>query len=126
MKKQHDYINKAIILMMLCIYTFGLIKPTMPLVKDLLAHTFFEKSHKATVHYENGRYHLHLELNEDAQKSESKQNTTFSSNEVLASHTKSDELKLKHFFKTISEINSPYINVSTDVNIPTPLLPPKC
>ena len=74
MKKQQEYINKAIILMMLCIYTIGLIKPTMPLIKDVLAHTFFEKSHKATVHYENGRYHLHIELNDEAQQSESKQN----------------------------------------------------
>ena len=126
MKKQQEYINKAIILMMLCIYTIGLIKPTMPLIKDVLAHTFFEKSHKATVHYENGRYHLHIELNDEAQQSESKQNPSFSSNEVLASHLKSNELILNHFFQTISEINSPYINVSTDVNIPSPLLPPEC
>ncbi len=126
MKKQQEYINKAIILMMLCIYTFGLIKPTMPLIKDVLAHTFFEKSHKATVHYENGRYHLHIELNDEAQQSESKQNPSFLSNEVLASHLKSNELILNHFFQTISEINSPYINVSTDVNIPSPLLPPEC
>lgn len=125
MKKKHDYINRAIILVMLCIYAFGLIKPTMPLIKDVLAHTFFEKSHKATVHYENGRYHLHIELNDEVQKQDSKQNPSFSNTEVLASHIKSNELVLHHFFKTISEINSPYINVSTDVNIAMPLLPPK-
>ena len=112
--------------MMLCVYAFGLIKPVLPLVKDLLAHTFFKTSHMAEVHYENGRYHLHMELNEEAQKNESKQSTSFSNNDVLASHLKSEELILQPFFKTISEINSPYVNVSSDVNIPTPLLPPEC
>jgi hypothetical protein len=125
-KKQEEHIKKVLIMMLLFIYAFGLIKPVLPLVKDVLAHTFFKKSHMATVHYENGRYHLHMELSDEAQKNESKQNPSFSDNEVLVSHIKSDELGLQHFFKTISEINSPYINVSTDVNIPMPLLPPEC
>lgn len=113
-------------MMMLCVYAFGLIKPVLPLVKDILAHTFFKTSHMATVHYENGRYHLHVELSDEAQKNESKQSPVFLNNEVLASHLKSEILLLQHFFQTISEINSPYINVSTDVNIPALLLPPEC
>ena len=126
MKKQQEYINKAIILMMLCIYTFGLIKPTIPLIKDVLAHTFFEKLHKATVHYENGRYHLHIELNDEAQKQDSKQSPLISSNESLASHLKTNELVLNILPQNITEVNTPYINVSTDVIIPKPLLPPEC
>ncbi len=126
MKKQEQYIKKTFIMMMLCVYAFGLIKPVLPLVKDILAHTFFKTSHMATVHYENGRYHLHVELSDEAQKNESKQSPVFLNNEVLASHLKSEILLLQHFFQTISEINSPYINVSTDVNIPALLLPPEC
>ena len=126
MKKQEEHIKKALVTIMLCIYAFGLVKPILPIVKDVLSHTFFKTSHMATVHYENGRYHLHMELSDEAQKSESKQTPSFFDNDVLAFHLKSDKLELQHFFKNISEINSPYVNVSTDVNIPTPLLPPEC
>lgn len=31
-------------------------------MQDALAHTFFKMQHMATVHYENGHYHLHNEL----------------------------------------------------------------
>lgn len=112
--------------MMLFVYAFGLVKPVLPLVKDVLAHTFFKSSHMATVHYENGRYHLHMELNDEAKKETSKQNPYLSDNETLALHIKTEELILTPCVKIISEIYSPYINVSTDVNIPTPLLPPEC
>jgi hypothetical protein len=126
MKKQEAHIKKAFIMMMLCIYAFGLIKPVLPLMKDAIAHTFFKASHMSTVHYENGKYHLHMELSDEVKKSESKQNPVFSNYETLAFHVKSETLIFKPFFKVISEINSPYINISTDVNIPAPLLPPEC
>lgn len=112
--------------MMLSIYIVGLIKPTLPVVKDFIAHTFFEASHMATIHYENGRYHLHLELSEEAKTSNTQQGSTFSDNEALFSHLKNDELVFHFYTQTISEINSLYSNVPTDVTIPTPLLPPEC
>ena len=79
----------------------------------------------STVHYEHGRYHLHLELSEDAQKSESQQNSITSDNDVLFSHLKNDEFMVTFYNQYVSEINSPYINVSMDVIIPSPLLPPE-
>lgn len=126
MKKQGEHIHKALVMMLFFIYALGLIKPVLPLIKDVLAHTFFKTSHMAAVHYENGRYHLHMELSEEAKKTESKQTPSVSNNDVFAFHIKSDNLKLHPFYKSISEINSPYINVSTDVKIPIPMLPPEC
>ena len=126
MKKQEQHIKKAFIMMMLCLYVFGLIKPVLPLFKDVLAHTFFKTSHMATVHYENGRYHLHVELMDEAQKNESKQSTILSNDDALFSHLKNDEFSFTFYTQDVSEINSPYINVSTDVTIPLPLLPPEC
>ncbi len=126
MKKQKEYKNKAIILMMLLVYAFGLIKPTIPLVKDLVAHTFFEASHKATVHYEHGRYHIHLELNEEAKKNDSTKNPVISANDLLATHIKNDPLVLLSILQPVSEINSPYINILTDVNTQKPIIPPEC
>ena len=125
MKNQKEYTNNAIILMMLFVYSFGLIKPTIPLIKDVLAHTFFEKSHKATVHYEHGRYHIHLEINE-AQKDNSTKIPVISNNDLLAIHIKNDELVLSVIHQPVSEIHSPYTNIPTDVSIPRPLVPPEC
>jgi hypothetical protein len=51
-------------------------KPVLPLVNDILAHTFWKTEHIITVHHENGKDHLHYELkkisdqnNEDADSS---------------------------------------------------------
>ncbi len=37
-------------------------KPVLPLVNDILAHTFWKTEHIITVHHENGKDHLHYEL----------------------------------------------------------------
>ncbi len=37
----------------------------LPVVCDALAHTFWKMQHIATVHYENGKYHLHVELQQE-------------------------------------------------------------
>ncbi len=42
------------------------LKPLTAVVADALAHTFFNARHMATIHYENGHYHLHNELKEIA------------------------------------------------------------
>jgi hypothetical protein len=38
------------------------LKPLTVMINDVLAHTFWKVQHMATVHYENGHYHLHTEL----------------------------------------------------------------
>lgn len=124
MKAQEHIFRKALVTLMLGVYVFGMIKPVMPLVKDVLAHTFFKAGHMATVHYENGRYHLHMELNEEAKANDSKQ-TAVTNDENLANHIQSEELFFTPFTKQISEIHSPYINVTTDVLLPNPFQPPQ-
>lgn len=124
MKKQVHTFKKALALLMLGVYLFGLIKPAVPLVKDLLAHTFFKTQHMATVHFENGRYHLHLEMKEDAKSNDTKQQAV-TAYEVLAVHTQTQELLFIPFTKQISEVYSPYINVPTDVMLSNPFQPPQ-
>ena len=46
---------------MLLSYAVVLIKPVLPYVSDFIDHAFFYARHIATVHYENGRYHVHSE-----------------------------------------------------------------
>ena len=38
------------------------LKPVLPYVSDLVSHTFFYANHMATMHYENGKYHVHYEV----------------------------------------------------------------
>ncbi|MBC7696545.1 MAG: hypothetical protein H7141_14000 [Burkholderiales bacterium] len=126
MKKQKEYIlRKAFICLMLGVYTFGLIKPIMPLVKDVVAHVFFESSHMATVHYENGRYHIHLELKEVAEKNNSAQSTAPSENESIFTHVKAEETNFVCFFQKTMEINTPYKINPIDLFQTPPFLPPK-
>ena len=39
-----------------------LFKPVMPLVADMLAHTFWNETHMMQVHEVNGKFHIHSEL----------------------------------------------------------------
>ena len=111
---------------MLGIYVFGLIKPITPIIKDVIAHAFFKTSHEASIHYENGKYHMHIELQQEAQKTDSERASTVSENDFLLTHIKTEAVTFSFYNQTISEINSPYLNSTQDIFIPTVLLPPEC
>jgi len=55
-------VKKVILYTFLVMYIFVQLRPLSAFVQDVLAHTFFKMEHMATVHYENGHYHLHSEL----------------------------------------------------------------
>lgn len=125
MEKQKEYIIKTtFIYLMLGIYTFGLIKPVMPLVKDVIAHAFFEDSHVAAVHYENGRYHIHLELKEQVATNDTK-TPIESAFETVSSHIQSERLKSDGYFQNEIEVNTPYLIVSIELFSYPPFTPPK-
>lgn len=54
-------------------YTIIMVKPVMPYVSDIIAHAFWYSQHMATVHYENGKYHVHAEIFK-AEKNNSNEN----------------------------------------------------
>ncbi len=43
-------------------YTIGVIKPSLPVFLDIIAHTFQELEHTNTVHKHNGENHVHHEI----------------------------------------------------------------
>lgn len=43
-------------------------KPLLPYVRDGIAHIFFYAQHMATVHYENGKLHVHKEVMDNAKQ----------------------------------------------------------
>jgi len=55
-------VKKVFVYTLLVFYLAVQLRPLTAVVQDVLAHTFFKKQHMATIHFENGRYHLHTEL----------------------------------------------------------------
>lgn len=43
-------------------YSSMMCKPVLPYLNDLIAHTLFYQFHMATVHFENGKLHVHKEV----------------------------------------------------------------
>jgi hypothetical protein len=55
-------VKKTIVYILLFFYVAVQLKPLTVVVQDIIAHTFFKMQHMTSVHYENGHYHLHAEL----------------------------------------------------------------
>lgn len=60
--------KKIAIYLLLSFYVFAQLKPVVVIIEDTLAHTFWKMQHMATVHYENGHYHIHSELSDISEK----------------------------------------------------------
>ncbi len=60
--------RKAILYLLLFAYTTIVCKPIFPSIADTVAHIFWYSEHMATVHVENGKYHVHLEYTNAARK----------------------------------------------------------
>lgn len=78
---------KTISQLLLLVYAFGVLKPLSPIINDVLAHTFWKMQHIATVHYENGKYHVHTELAEEGKKQEHSSPSVVSSGALMEAHT---------------------------------------
>lgn len=55
-------------------YSASILKPVVPYLSDLIAHSFYYAEHVKTVHFENGKYHVHHELVRQAQKNTGDEN----------------------------------------------------
>lgn len=65
--------QKYLLYIVLFTYTSMMFKPVMPYLTDVVAHTLFYESHISTVHYEDGKLHVHkqvLKETENDQKSD--------------------------------------------------------
>lgn len=68
--------KKIITYLLLFTFSTMLLKPAMPYVTDVLAHSFWYANHMATVHFENGKYHVHKEVIDTEKESNQEKNTT--------------------------------------------------
>ena len=121
------HIKKSIVYAFLCIYSFALIKPAMPLVSDVIAHTFYKMQHMATVHYENGKYHVHAELAAEATgQKDPKSAIPAGIYETLASHVSTTTAALFYPEKNSRlPITFPYVQHPLDAHIQNPVPPPE-
>lgn len=68
-------ISKICILFMLPIFAFMALRPVMPIVSDLIAHTFFSAHHDHH-HHHHGNDHLHFEIKKLHQQNDQDQQKT--------------------------------------------------
>ncbi len=54
--------KKFLLYIVLASYAVVMIKPIMPYISDVIGHALFYSQHMATMHFENGKYHVHTEL----------------------------------------------------------------
>lgn len=83
------------------------LKPLAVIVEDTLAHTFWRMQHLATVHFENGRYHVHAELGDISEK-----DAKTSQEKTPSSETSNENIQTIHEFNFDLQINSILIPVA--------------
>ena len=81
--------------------------------------------HLATVHFENGKYHVHAELQKASENPGSKGTTAASVFETLASHLKNIPLSFIAYRSTLYEIPIPVISFPAAICLKSPTPPPK-
>lgn len=67
--------KKGILYILLFTYSTMMFKPLLPYITDVVAHTLFYQSHMATVHFENGKFHVHKEIINETKKEQQAGNT---------------------------------------------------
>ena len=78
--------KKALLYLVLFSYTTIVLKPVFPTIADTVAHIFWYSAHMATVHVENGKYHVHYELQDAAKKTAPEKDANLSKSESNAEH----------------------------------------
>ena len=63
--------KKAALYFLLFSYAMVILKPVAPYVSDAVDHIFYYSQHMATVHYENGKMHVHKEIVNNAKENQS-------------------------------------------------------
>lgn len=67
--------KKLLLHIILFSYAIVMFKPAFPYLNDAVAHILFYRQHMATVHFENGTYHVHAEVTKNAKEEDSNKTT---------------------------------------------------
>jgi hypothetical protein len=86
---------KVAALLLIC-YAFILARPVAPVLQDIWAHVFNSSEHIATVHYENGSMHVHIEVKHAAEHSSSAPAESSSENLLPVVHLATENILLAY------------------------------
>lgn len=111
--------KKLLLHIILFSYAIVMFKPALPYLNDVIAHALFLQQHMATVHFENGKYHVHAEINKELKnQSPSKdadlQKKALSQNEYFAAKVTEQSLPVivktkKIYFNNTSPLSNNYL-----------------
>ena len=109
-------------------YTASILKPVVPYISDLIAHSFYYAEHVKTVHFENGKYHLHKEIVKNALDNEAQKAPLTSKKDNKANEHIISILRLSAFVKVVNAHNYPLtpIHLLSLGKYLHPFLPPQC
>ena len=118
--------KKAFIYIILFAYSLMLARPAVPFIADVIAHTFWYSQHIATVHFENGKYHVHYQYMNEAQKNSPGKTTHYLKTETpVTEHIfSSDRFDFEFYFITKLEFPDPASQLN-EVFLQHNLPPPK-
>jgi hypothetical protein len=103
-------------------YIVAMFKPSLPVVKDTLAHLFWQMDHLATVHHHYGNDHVHHEIKKDATQSEEPQNNpTSKAPETVSTHLLSNVhydftrhyILENRFYSKMCSLQNPFLEISS-------------
>jgi hypothetical protein len=107
---------------MLFAYALAILRPALPVLSDAIAHLSDEAAHIASVHYENGKYHVHKELRKSAEKS--KEKSTFQNAHDVFQHFPVAEARLDYQSQSFKSHSFLYHQHLSDfllqINLPPP------
>lgn len=118
--------KKILLYLLLFVYTIHLVKPIFPYVKDSLAHIFWYAKHASTVHFENGKYHMHAEAIKEAQATNTDKTVPHSKTATDLSEHINSEVGYQHTMKSfLLSFHSSYNDSILNCFIDKDYLPPR-
>lgn len=101
--------KKIALYIVLLSYSLVIIKPVSPYFSDAVAHIFYYTQHMATVHYEDGSFHVHKEVMEKSAQSEKQQEVPASKkNNSGTDHLSQPEFELLRLYSVV--LKAPVFN----------------
>lgn len=83
--------KRQVATLLLVCYAALLLRPLLPVLEDAMAHMLWKNEHIATVHYENGEYHVHVEISDGEPNSENTAKSLIKQIEPLTFHVTTDK-----------------------------------
>ena len=118
--------KKLLLHILLLSYTVVMVKPVLPYISDFAAHTFFYAQHMATVHYQNGKFHVHREIIDNAKKNDpAKENHSSKKEDSVNDHISLLQKNKQPYFHEINNYCISYSSSLASIYLQADYPPPR-